>query len=65
MPTICVQQLNGLLQDVDGMEKMGEAGLQFVSNNQGVTKHAMTHIALALNQALYNEIVSSQVKSAP
>jgi hypothetical protein len=37
---------------------MGEAGLHFVGANQGVTEHAMTHIALALNQALYQETIS-------
>ncbi len=60
-----LRQLNRLLHDETALQRMGEAGMQFVGSNQGVTAHAMTHIALALNQALYHEIVSSQVKSAP
>ncbi|OIQ99766.1 3-deoxy-D-manno-octulosonic acid transferase [mine drainage metagenome] len=60
-----VQQLNVLMHDIKRMEQMGEAGKQFVSNNRGATKHAMAHIALALDHALYNKMVSSQVKSAP
>ncbi|MGE5757609.1 MAG: lipid IV(A) 3-deoxy-D-manno-octulosonic acid transferase [Sideroxydans sp.] len=60
-----MHQLHGLLQDAPRMTRMGEAGLQFVSDNQGVTGHAITFVSLALNQALYNETVSSQVKSAP
>ncbi len=60
-----VHQLNILMHDTKQMELMGEAGKHFVSNNRGATKHAIAHIELALNQALYNEIVSSQVKSAP
>ena len=60
-----VQQLNVLMHDVKRMEQMGEAGKNFVCNNRGATRHAMAHIDLALNQALYNKIISSQVKSAP
>jgi 3-deoxy-D-manno-octulosonic-acid transferase len=60
-----VHQLNILMYDADAMARMGNAGQQFVNSNQGVTVHAMAHIALALKQALYNEMVSSQVKSAP
>lgn len=60
-----VHQLNILLHDAPGLARMGKAGLKFVSDNQGVTGHALMLISLALNQALYNEIVSSQVKSAP
>jgi len=59
-----VQQLHILLQDSAAMARMSEAGLQFVGENQGATEHAMAFIALALNQALYNETASSQVKSA-
>jgi 3-deoxy-D-manno-octulosonic-acid transferase len=60
-----VHQLNNLLHDPFGMDRMGKAGLQFVRDNQGVTEHALMHISLALDRALYNETVSSQVKSAP
>lgn len=60
-----VHQLNNLLHDDAGLERMGKAGLHFVSDNQGVTEHALSLISLALNEALYNEIVSGQVKSAP
>jgi 3-deoxy-D-manno-octulosonic-acid transferase len=45
-----VHQLNILLHDPGQMKKMGEAGKYFVSNNCGATRHAMAHIALALNQ---------------
>jgi hypothetical protein len=55
--------LNILLQDPGSLARMGQAGLQFVSDNQGATERAVMHIKLALNQVLYNEIVSSQVKS--
>jgi 3-deoxy-D-manno-octulosonic-acid transferase len=58
-----VHQLNILMHDTARMEQMRENGRQFVSNNQGATVHAITHIAMALSQSLYNEIVSSQVKS--
>jgi len=60
-----VRQLNILLRDTASLARMGQAGLQFVSDNQGATERAMTLIGLALKQALYNEIVSSQVKSTP
>jgi 3-deoxy-D-manno-octulosonic-acid transferase len=60
-----VRQLNILLQDTASLARMGQAGLQFVSDHQGATERAVTLIGLALKQALYNEIVSSQVKSAP
>ncbi len=60
-----VHQLSILLRDASAMARMGEAGVQFVGENQGATEHAMTFISLALNQSLYNETVSSQVKSAP
>jgi 3-deoxy-D-manno-octulosonic-acid transferase len=58
-----VHQLNILFYNAPVLEKMGNAGLQFVSDNQGATKQALTLISLAFNQALYNEMVSSQVKS--
>ena len=45
-----VHQLNILLHDPAQLKKMGEAGKYFVSSNCGATKHAMAHIALALNQ---------------
>jgi len=53
-----IQRLRALLHDEPGLQRMGEAGLHFVGANQGVTEHAMTHIALALNQALYQETIS-------
>ncbi len=49
-----INQLNILLHDHALLEKMGEAGKAFVDNNSGATKHAMAHIALALNHSLYN-----------
>ena len=52
-----VQQLNILLHDRAQIRSMGEAGKLFVSNNSGATKHAMAHIALALNHSLYNNVV--------
>jgi 3-deoxy-D-manno-octulosonic-acid transferase len=58
-----VRQLSVLLQDAGSLARMGQAGLQFVSDNQGATERAVTLIGLALKHALYNEIVSSQVKS--
>jgi 3-deoxy-D-manno-octulosonic-acid transferase len=60
-----VQQLNILLQDPAHLARMGQAGLQFVSENRGATERALMHIAQAINQALYIEIVSSQIKLAP
>ncbi len=60
-----VQQVNRLFQDAGRLEEMGQAGRQFVNDNQGATGRAMTFIALALNQSLYNETVSKQVESAP
>lgn len=60
-----VQQLNVLMHDTKRMKHMGEAGKDFVCNNRGSTKHALAHIALAFNQAVYNKILSSQVKSPP
>ncbi|MBI5006914.1 MAG: lipid IV(A) 3-deoxy-D-manno-octulosonic acid transferase [Nitrosomonadales bacterium] len=58
-----VHQLNILLHDVDRLKQMGENGERFVSGSRGATKCAMTHISLAMNQALYNELISPQVKS--
>ncbi len=60
-----VHQLNILLHDPAGLARMQKAGLQFVSDNQGVTEHALDLVASALSHARYHEIISSQVKSAP
>jgi 3-deoxy-D-manno-octulosonic-acid transferase len=59
-----VHQLRGLLQEPSDMLKMGNAGLKFVSDNRGATAHALSLMGLALNQSLYNEIVTGQVKSS-
>jgi 3-deoxy-D-manno-octulosonic-acid transferase len=53
-----VKQLDILMHDSNQLRNMGEAGKRFVSNNRGATKHAMAHIDLALDHALYNKIVS-------
>ncbi len=53
-----VKQLDILMHDSNRLNNMGEAGKRFVSNNRGATKHAMAHIDLALDHALYNKIVS-------
>lgn len=58
-----VHQLNILLHDAPHLAKMGEAGKQFVSDNRGATESAVRQIALAINQSLYNDIVSGPVKS--
>jgi 3-deoxy-D-manno-octulosonic-acid transferase len=58
-----VHQLNVLLPDVDRLKQMGENGERFVSSSRGATRSAMKHISLAMNQALYNEMISHQVKS--
>lgn len=47
-----VHQLNILLQDAARLEQMGQAGMQFVSDNQGATGRALNHIALALHERL-------------
>jgi len=47
-----VHQLNILLQDAAHLEQMGQAGMQFVSDNQGATGRALNHIALALHEHL-------------
>ncbi len=39
-----VLQLNVLLHDTKRLKEMGEAGLQFVSDNQGATEHAVSLI---------------------
>ncbi|MBI5891212.1 MAG: lipid IV(A) 3-deoxy-D-manno-octulosonic acid transferase [Nitrosomonadales bacterium] len=54
-----VHQLNILLYDSQRMAEMGEAGLRFVNGNQGATEHALRHIAYALSQAHYRELISS------
>jgi 3-deoxy-D-manno-octulosonic-acid transferase len=60
-----VHQLNVLLQDVGRLKQMGENGEHFVNDSRGATRCAMKHISLAMNQALYNELIFRQVKSAP
>ncbi|MDO8313383.1 MAG: lipid IV(A) 3-deoxy-D-manno-octulosonic acid transferase [Sideroxyarcus sp.] len=47
-----VHQLNLLLHDSDRLAQMGQAGLQFVSDNQGATERAVTLIDGALNHTL-------------
>ncbi len=60
-----VHQLNVLLHNPEQLSQMSRAGKAFVNGNRGATTHAVSHIASALDQGLYNELVSSQVKSAP
>ncbi|MBI4807400.1 MAG: lipid IV(A) 3-deoxy-D-manno-octulosonic acid transferase [Nitrosomonadales bacterium] len=60
-----VHQLNVLFHDVDRLKQMGENGKRFVSESRGATGCAMQHISLAMNHALYNELISHQEKSAP
>ena len=60
-----MQQLNAMMHDADRMKQMGEAGRRFVRNSRGATQHATAHVELALNQSLYNKIISSKVKSVP
>ncbi len=43
-----VHQLNILLHDVEQLKKMGQAGLQFVSDNRGATESASTLIEMAM-----------------
>jgi 3-deoxy-D-manno-octulosonic-acid transferase len=57
-----IQQINLLMLDIDRLRKMGENGEAFVSANRGATSSAMKHILLAMNQALYNDLISHQVK---
>jgi 3-deoxy-D-manno-octulosonic-acid transferase len=52
-----VHQLNILFYDPARLANMGEAGKTFVHNNCGATRHAMAHIALALNHSLYTKMV--------
>jgi 3-deoxy-D-manno-octulosonic-acid transferase len=47
-----VRQLNLLLHDADRLAKMGQAGLQFVDDNQGATERAVTIVEGALNRTL-------------
>ena len=58
-----VHQLNILLHDASRLAKMGEAGKKFVRDNQGATESAARQIELAINQSLYNDIVSGSAKS--
>lgn len=55
-----VHQLNILLHDTQQLARMGEAGQKFVRDNQGATERAARQIALAINHALYNEMVAVQ-----
>ena len=48
-----VNQLNILFYDPAQLERMGAAGMSFVSSNRGATRHAMAHVALALRHSLY------------
>jgi 3-deoxy-D-manno-octulosonic-acid transferase len=47
-----VRQLNLLLHDAIRLAKLGQAGLQFVKDNQGATEHAATLIDAALKDTL-------------
>ncbi len=47
-----VHQLNLLLHDSNRLAQMGQAGLQFVSDNQGATERAVTLLDGALNHTL-------------
>jgi 3-deoxy-D-manno-octulosonic-acid transferase len=58
-----VQQLNLLFADMERRRQMGDNGRQFVDASRGATATAMKHIALAMNQSLYNQLISHQVKS--
>jgi 3-deoxy-D-manno-octulosonic-acid transferase len=55
-----VHQLNVLFHETGRLRLMGEAGLCFVKDSRGATERAMTHIGLALNYAIYNEIAASK-----
>jgi 3-deoxy-D-manno-octulosonic-acid transferase len=55
-----VHQLNILLHDSGALDRMGKAGLKFVSENQGVTQHALSHISMALDQTQFFDSHSSQ-----
>jgi 3-deoxy-D-manno-octulosonic-acid transferase len=56
-----VHQLNVLLLDIPSQERMGLAGKQFVSSNQGATERAVRHIAMAINHALHNKSVKGRI----
>lgn len=45
-----ISRLHALLQKPAELERMGKAGLQFVSANQGATERAMRHISLSFEQ---------------
>jgi 3-deoxy-D-manno-octulosonic-acid transferase len=60
-----VREMDALLDDAARRERMGVAGLYFVSDNRGATDTAMSLIALALKHSLYHELISSQVESTP
>jgi 3-deoxy-D-manno-octulosonic-acid transferase len=55
-----VHQLNILLHDAPQLAKMGKAGLQFVTDNQGASERAARQIELAINHALYTKATSGQ-----
>lgn len=55
-----VHQLNILLHDKKRLAMMGEAGLQFVADNQGASERAARQVELALGRVLYNEMVSTR-----
>lgn len=57
-----VHQLNVLFHEPERLQLMGEAGLRFVRDSRGATVRATTHIGLALNYAVYNEIATSNVR---
>lgn len=58
-----VHQLNVLLQDAPSRDRMGKAGKQFVTDNQGATETAVRLISLAINHALYSETISERNSS--
>ncbi len=58
-----IRRLNTLLRDAERRGAMGTAGQDFVRNNQGATARAVMLIDQALKQAIYNEIVSSQINA--
>ena len=51
-----VREMDALLGDAARRERMGVAGLCFVSDNRGATDTAMTLIGLALHHSLYHEL---------
>lgn len=58
-----IHQLNILLNDAPGRAKMSDAGRRFVSENQGATECAVRHIALAMQESSYNDVVFGQVRA--